>query len=332
MSEENFTFSENQQEPPDLKQGQPVRGIYFVPDEDAARKKKWRKRHPKLFWFFTIMVLFAVFNAAAGAYMVLDERGYFSGPRLGVARLEGMILDSEKMIGWLDYLQHNDSVRGVLLHVNSGGGGVVPSQEIHAAVKRLAAAKPVVAYMSTAAASGGYYVAVAANYIVASPSTLTGSIGVRMDMANMEKLFELIGIKQQSLASGPLKEAGTPFRPLRPDEERYLRGIIGDMYEVFIADVAAGREMELEQVRKLADGRAYTGRQAMRLGLVDELGDSVAALERLNSLAGLETPATEYLDGPASGKSFLKELVSGAVREVVSGIKAVESAAPSFYY
>lgn len=319
----------------DLSGGQLVRGIYFIPDPEAeARRKKWRKRHPKLFWSLIILFLLILVNAGAGVYTMLDEDGAFSGPRLGVARLEGMILDSDKMVGWLDVLQRNDSVKGVLLYINSGGGAVVPSQEIHAAVKRLAGVKPVVAYMSTAAASGGYYAAVAADYIVASPSTLTGSIGVRMEMANMQKLFETIGIGQQSLSSGPMKEAGTPFRPLRPDEEKYLRGIVMDMYEVFVEAVAAGREMELAHVRGLADGRAYTGRQALELGLVDELGDMAAALARLNHMAGLDPMAENHLTGPPPEKktSLLKDLISGAVEDIVDGARAGRRGGAVFYY
>lgn len=318
----------------DFSKGQPVQGIYFIPDPNTLEKqKKWRKRHPKIFWSLIIIMLLVLGNIGGGLYLSLDEEGYFHGPRIGIARLEGMILDSEDMVGWLDYLQHNASVKGVLLHINSGGGAVVPAQEIYAAVKRLATVKPVVAYMSAAAASGGYYVAVGADYIVASPSTLTGSIGVRMELANMQKLFETIGIGQQTLTSGPMKEAGTPFRPLRPDEEKYLRGIIQDMYEVFIEDVAAGREMELADVRSLADGRAYTGRQAFALGLVDELGDMKTALGMLNHMAGLETPASDYLEGPPPDKktSFLKELISGAVKDIVKGVRTGQSA-PLFYY
>lgn len=319
---------------PDLSLGQPVQGIYFIPDPKAAEKnRKWRKRHPKLFWGLIVLLLLVIGNVAAGVYAMLDEDGTFSGPRLGVARLEGVIIDSGKMVNWLELLQKNESVKGVLLYINSGGGGVVPSQEIHAAVKRLSAVKPVVAYMSTAAASGGYYVAVAADHIVASPSTLTGSIGVRMEMANMQKLFETIGIGQQTLSSGPMKEAGTPFRPLRPDEEEYLRGIVMDMYEIFIKEVASGRKMELADVRKLADGRAYTGRQAFELGLVDELGDMATALAMLNQMAGLMPPADEYLTGPPSEKaSFLKDLVSGAVKDLVDGLRAGQPEGPLFYY
>lgn len=334
MTEQNFTFSDGP-EAPDLSKGQPVRGIYFIPDPEAlAKRKKWRKRHPKKFWGLVILFLFIVFNVGAWAYAVLDEKGVFSGPRLGVARIEGIIADSGKLVEWLEVLEKNDSVKGVLLHINSGGGAVVPAQEIHAAVKRLSRSKPVVAYMSTAAASGGYYVAVAADYIVASPSTLTGSIGVRMEMANLQKLFETIGVGRQTLASGPMKEAGTPFRPLRPDEEEYLRGIVMDMYEVFIADVAAGREMELDDVRKLADGRAYTGRQAHELGLVDELGDTVTALTMLNQLAGLTPAAQDYMVGPPleTKTSFLKDLISGAVRDIVDGVRAGQSGGPLFYY
>lgn len=317
---------------PDLSKGQPVQGIYFIPDPEAGRRKKWRKRHPKLFWLIILVLLFVLFNVGAAIYMALDEEGYFSGPRLGIARLEGMILDSAEMVGWLDYLQHNDSVKGVLLYVNSGGGAVVPSQEIFSAVKRLAKVKPVVTYMSTAGASGGYYVAVGSHYIVASPSTLTGSIGVRMDMVNMQKLFDTVGIKQQSLASGALKGAGTPFRPMRPDEEAYLRSVVNDMYEVFIADVAAGRKLKLEEVRALADGRAYTGRQAKELGLIDSLGDLKTALGVLNQRCGLTEPAQDYLDGPPDNESFLGKLLGKAVNDLVKGLRVEQSNGPAFYY
>lgn len=317
----------------DLEQGVPVQGVYFFPDPDEiARRKKWRKRHPKLFWGLILFGLFFIFNIFGSVYMALDEEGHFSGPRIGVARIEGMILDSADIVAWLDYLQHNNSVHGVLLYINSGGGAVVPSQEIHAAVARLAADKPVVAYMSTAAASGGYYAAVAADYIVASPSTLTGSIGVRMELANMQKLFETIGVGQQTLSSGPMKEAGTPFRPLRPDEEEYLQSIVQDMYEVFIADVAAGRKMPVEDVRGIADGRAYTGRQAFNLGLIDELGDSVAALDRLHEFAGLDQRVNEYLDGPQKKESFMQNMISGAIGDALKEVNAARPNSPMFYY
>lgn len=307
----------------------PAAAAFFSQEK---RKKSWRKRHPFLFWVLFILILLILLNACGLLFKYLDDRGVFSGPRLGMIRVQGMILDSRPVLEWTERLRKDPSVHGVLLYINSPGGAVVPSQEIHAAIKRLAASKPVVVYMSSAAASGGYYIAVAGDHIVASPSTLTGSIGVRMEMAEMKELFDTLGIHPQSLASGALKEAGTPFRPMREDERDYLQGIVQDMYECFIEDVAQGRKMSLEQVRALADGRAYTGRQAKELGLVDEVGDSARAWQALIARAKLKEAPREYLDGPPKESSLLRELLTGALLQLEDASARAKNPMPGFYY
>ncbi|MDR2051450.1 MAG: signal peptide peptidase SppA [Deltaproteobacteria bacterium] len=317
---------------PDLSKARPLAGVYFLP-EDALPPKKWKQRHPWLFRFALLCFCGGLFALGSAIYKFVSGRAALATERLGVVRIEGMILESGDTVAWIDSLRSDGSVRGVLLRINSPGGAVVPAQEIHSAVKRLAAVKPVVVSMGLAAASGGYYVAVAAPYIMASPSTITGSIGVRMDLLNMQGLADLIGIKAQTLSSGPLKEAGSPYRPLRPDEREYLQAMIQDMYEVFVEYVANGREMDPAEVRLLADGRAYTGRQALALGLVDELGDYGAALDKLAAMSGLKKVPSqeELLVGPPSGRFWLLDLLESSVLPAL-GLGRTGASLPGFYY
>lgn len=300
--------------------------------ELARPQKGWIRRHPILFFLLLLFGLFLLLNIVGGLVAYFSSQGSFAGTRLGVVRVEGMILNSEPVLKWCKQLEDDPSVRGVLVFVNSPGGAVVPSQEIYSGLRRLAAKKPVITYMSSTAASGGYYVGMAGQYIVASPSTLTGSIGVRMELTEMKDMFDFLGIHSQSLASGDMKEAGTPFRPMRDDERAYLQGIVQDMHDCFVEDVAAARRLPLDKVRSLADGRAYTGRQALGLGLVDELGDSNLAWEILKKRSGLEGEPDEYLDGPPKEKSWLWSLLSASLAEL-DRFRA-ESTRPSFgfYY
>jgi protease-4 len=318
---------------PDWSKARPLAGVYFLP-EDALPPKKWKQRHP---WFFRLALLCfcgVLLTLGVAIYKFASGRAALSAERLGVVRIEGMILESRDTVAWIDSLRVDGSVRGVLLRINSPGGAVVPAQEIYSAVKRLAEVKPVVVSMGLAAASGGYYVAVAAPYIMASPSTITGSIGVRMDLMNMQGLTDFIGIKPQTLSSGPLKEAGSPYRPLRPDEKEYLQGIIQDMYEVFVEYVANGREMDPAEVRRLADGRAYTGRQALALGLVDELGDYGAALDKLAGMSGLKKVPSreELLVGPPSAQSWLLDFLESSILPRLGLGHTGNNALPGFYY
>jgi protease-4 len=234
--------------------------------------------------------------AQGGGGDALDE----SGDKLAVVRIEGIIDDSEDATGWINTLRGDDSVLGVLVRVNCPGGAVAPSQEIFSALRRLAEAKPVVASMASVAASGGYYVSAPADLIVANPSTLTGSIGVIMELANLEGLFDKLGIKRQALTSGKLKDAGSPFRAMTSDDRAYLNALLTDIHEQFLADVASARGMEIEALRPIADGRALTGNQALEAGLVDRLGGYDDALEELRAMcnAPADIPVVEQPEEP----------------------------------
>jgi protease-4 len=238
----------------------------------------------------------------------MDKGLSVSGEKFGVVRVEGVILDSRKVNEWMRKLREDSSVLGVLLRVNSPGGAVAPAQEIYMGVKRLAEVKPVVVSMSSVAASGGYYVSAPAHKIVANPATITGSIGVKMELSNVQELMQKIGISHQSLVSGDFKDAGSPFKPMTDEERDYLKGVVMDLHRQFVHDVAEGRKMDLESVLEVADGRIFTGKKAERLGLVDELGDTESAFSMLKEMCQVKEDLP-IVEGPKEEKPLLRELL-----------------------
>ena len=272
----------------------------------------FRKRRPKLFYTLVLLGALLLVWVILAVWSALDARGVFSGPRLGLVRVEGFIGNAERSVEWIEKLRKNPSVAGVLLRVDSPGGAVTPSQEIHMALKRLAETKPVVVSMGTVAASGGYYIAVAGNEIFASPSTLTGSIGVRLQVTNVQGLMERIGVSSESLTTGKFKASGSPFRELTPDERAYLQTLLDDMQAEFVDAVAFGRNLSRETILPLADGRVFTGRQALELKLVDALGDREAALARLAVLCKLQDEP-EILKEPEKSKAWWRVLLEAAL-------------------
>ena len=190
----------------------------------------------------------------------------------------------------LELATDDDSVKAVLLEVNSPGGGITASDTVHHVIAEFKkeTGKPVVAYFADVAASGGYYISAGADKIIAHPSTVTGSIGAIIGLMNFEGLFEKIGLKDITIKSAPLKDMGSPTRPMTPEEEEIFRGILTSVHDRFVQVVAEGRKnLTIDQVRKLADGRVYTGQQAKELGLVDGLGYREDAFETAKEMAGI---------------------------------------------
>lgn len=210
--------------------------------------------------------------------------------RVALIRVEGVILDAQATIGELKQYSENPLVKAIVLRIDSPGGGVVPSQEIHDAVKRVKnkSNKAVIASMGTVAASGGYYIAAATDRIIANPGTLTGSIGVIMEMANFEGLLKKIGVEGVVIKSGRFKDVGSPLRKMSDEERKLLQSVMDDVHHQFIQAVADGRSLELSDVEPLADGRIFTGRQAKEARLVDELGDLDDAIHIAADIAGME--------------------------------------------
>jgi protease-4 len=210
--------------------------------------------------------------------------------RIALIRVEGVILDAQTTIGDLKRFSENPLVKAIVLRIDSPGGGVVPSQEIHDAVKRVKnkSNKAIIASMGTVAASGGYYIAAATDRIIANPGTLTGSIGVIMEMANVEGLLKKVGVEGIVIKSGRFKDAGSPLRRMNEEERKLMQSVMDDVHQQFIQAVAEGRSLEMSEVQPLADGRIFTGRQAKEARLVDELGDLDDAIHLAADIVGIE--------------------------------------------
>jgi protease-4 len=213
------------------------------------------------------------------------------GPQVAIVELEGMILDVEDLVADLKRHRENPLVRAVVVRINSPGGVVGPTQEVHQALLRVREAKkPVVASLGAIAASGGYYIAVAADQIYANPGTLTGSIGVIMQMANFGPLLKKVGVDYVVVKAGEFKDVGNLSRPMTPEERRVLQTLLDDVHAQFIQAVADGRKLEVGEVRRFADGRIFSGQQAKDLGMVDTLGSLEDAVNRAAVMAGLPVP------------------------------------------
>ncbi len=238
------------------------------------------RRHPILRGLLRWLVL-APIAVAVVALVVAKLAGVDTGPSwtlgksLGVVEVRGVINnDLTDVLEALDGFRRNDHIVGIVVRIDSPGGAVTPAQEVYDAIWRVRreTTKPVVASLGNVAASAGYYIASAANVIVSDPGTLTGSIGALMEIPQLGPLADKLGVGQEIIKSGPLKAAGNPLRPLTDEERALLQGIVDDTLQQFIEAVASGRGLEVDQIRALADGRTFSGKQALAVGLVDKLG------------------------------------------------------------
>ncbi|CAO0820402.1 protease IV [Desulfarculales bacterium] len=235
-----------------------------------------------------ILLVVAVF---ALAFLLLGRSAPqpLFGNKLGVVEIKGVIADARPALEALKEFQRDDAVRAVVLRVDSPGGSVGPSQEIFREVTRTAEVKPVVCSMGAVAASGGYYVSAPCSKIVANPGTITGSIGVISTFPNLEGLFEKLGLKMQTIKTGPLKGAGSPDHPLSEEERAMLGRMTQDIYDQFLNDVVTSRKLKDEAVKAISESGIFSGRQALELGLVDQLGnfnDAVDLAAKLGGVAG----------------------------------------------
>lgn len=209
------------------------------------------------------------------------------GKAIGLVEISGPIISSDEAVRVIKKYRDNSSIKALVVRVDSPGGGVSASQEIFQAILSARDRKPVVCSMGETAASGGYYVACACDSIVANPGTLTGSIGVILSYVVMEELFKKIGIGYEVVKAGEVKDVGSPFRQMTPKERTMLQATINDIHLQFMEAVAEGREMPLDSVRLIADGRLLSGRQAWEAGLVDRLGTMEDAVEMAGLMAGI---------------------------------------------
>ncbi len=237
-----------------------------------------------------VAFLVVLFFVGLSTALVFWGKGTFvtTGERVGVVEINGLLSDSRTIIKHLDKYRDDDNIKAIVLRINSPGGPVGPAQEVLREVEKIRAKKKIVASLGTVAASGGYYVASGANLIMANRGTVTGSIGVIMQFANAESLGKKIGVDFFNLKAGRFKDAGSPFRPMTPEDKAYLQGVLDDIYQQFLSDVARNRKIPLPQMKTLAEGRVYSGEEAKRVGLVDEFGNLTDAIERAGRLGGIK--------------------------------------------
>ncbi len=241
------------------------------------------------------LILFAVLltiTVIISLVFALLHRNLPIGDKVALIRIEGPILDSKETIDeLLDYVK-DLSVKAVVLRVDSPGGAVAPSQEIYEEVRKAVAKKPIVVSMGSVAASGGYYIASPATRIVANPGTLTGSIGVIMEIPNVEGLMSKIGVKTEVIKSGKHKDIASVFRGINKEDREILQTVLDNVHNQFIQAVAEGRKMLPDDVQRIADGRVFTGEQALKAGLIDELGNLEDAVKVAAKLSGIKGEPT----------------------------------------
>jgi len=254
------------------------------------------KRNPVLIVFVTAAALGVLFFIVVSLASLLsgNKRTKTTLPMVGadkvaLVKVEGMLISSALIVEELNDYAEDPSIKAIVIRIDSPGGGVVVSQEIYNAVKNAKKeGKKVVASMGTVAASGGYYVAAAADKIIANPGTLTGSLGVKMEFANIEKLLDKIGVKGQVVKAGEYKDIGSPFRDMTVQEKKLLQDVIDDVHGQFIEAIVEGRKLPIADVKAIADGRIFTGRQALNLKLVDQMGDLTDSIKVAGTLAGIK--------------------------------------------
>lgn len=231
-------------------------------------------------------ILFYAPKGIGGKSSAGGSGALFGADSVAVLELNGVIMDSKKILKKLKALDEDSEVKAVVLRLNSPGGAVAPSQEIYQAVKNFS--KPVVSSMGSVAASGAYYVACGTKKIFANPGTITGSIGVIMEFANLSKLYEWAKVQRYSIKTGKYKDAGAEYRELTPEERGLFQNMVDDVLSQFKEAVSSGRKMTLPEVTAIADGRIFSGNQAKKAKLVDELGSLQDAANEAAKLAGIK--------------------------------------------
>ena len=289
------------------------------------------KKNPVLIVLLTAAVLGGIFFVVLFLTSSLSSRrtaaalSVIGTDRVAMVKIEGILISSEHVVEELNDYADDSSVKAIVIRIDSPGGGVVVSQEIYNAVKNAKKeGKKIIVSMGSVAASGGYYVAAAADKIVANPGTLTGSIGVKMEFANLEKLLEKIGVKGMVVKAGEFKDIGSPYRDMTAQEKKLLQDVIDDVHNQFIKAVAEGRNLPEADVRAIADGRIFTGQQALALKLVDQMGDLADSIRLAGSLAGIKgrpkvvekkkkIPFLEYLKEESA--TWVADVIQNGIRK-----------------
>lgn len=237
--------------------------------------------------FFCILAALLTVVMLAGCFG-FKKSAFSVGDKVALIEIKGMIMEPDDVIEDFEDARKESNYKAVVVRVDSPGGTVAASQEIFREIKRLAGEKPVVISMGDVAASGGYYVSAGGSKIFANEGTITGSIGVRLELMNAAQLFKLMRLEPETLKSGKFKDLGSVYRAMSPEERKILQDFLTELHDQFKKDVGESRGLELSYINELADGRVFTGQKAKELGLVDEIGGLVEASKEAAKMAGIK--------------------------------------------
>ena len=287
------------------------------PGASSGSSSKW-------FWgiflslFILGMVLVAVSFFVFASALKRDGGEYVTGGRgdkIAIVELNDVIVSSEKTVEQIKRFREDKSIKAIILRVNTPGGGVAASQEIYEEVKRTRdSGKIIVVSMGSIAASGGYYIAMGSSLIIANPGTLTGSIGVIAQFMSIKDLADKLGITQTTIKSGNLKDAGSPFRQMNDTDKAYFQDVVDNSFSQFLDVVARERKMDMETLKKYANGRVFTGLQAKEYGLIDSLGTFEDAIRITSKMAGIE--GEPRIVREKKKFSFFEELLGSKIEDV----------------
>jgi len=282
-------------------------------------------------FFLFVMVVFALVYVALHTSQRASLGSAF-GDKIAVVDLEGVIISPTTVVDELKQFADDDSVKAIILHVNSPGGGVAASEEIYRQVKRIRddKKKRIVASIETVGASGAYYVSSATNKIYADEGSIVGSIGVISEWVNYEDLLKWARLKQITMKAGEFKDTGNPARELTPAEKAYLQSLIDNMHTQFIRAVADGRHMKMDDVRTMANGKVWTGQQAMALKMIDQIGDFQGVVKETAKAVGIRGEPT--LVRPERERKTVLDLLFGDVSEWLPSREKLLEDHIGFYY
>lgn len=310
-----------------------------LPPYDVPPPPPRRKSRVGMFFFgafsgcllvVAAIMIFGLLFALAG-----EDTSEFNlaAAKVAIVPIEGEIVDSRDTIEMIHRYTENKTVRALVIRINSPGGAIAPSQEIYSAIRhaRKTSGKPIVASFDSVAASGGFYIASACDRIVANPGSITGSIGVILQWFDMKDLVQWAKLKPETITSGALKDAGSPYRELTPAERQYFQSLVTQLHAQFVRDVAEGRKGKISaaEVAKLADGRVFTGEEALRLKLVDEIGSLDDAVRTAGKMGGIEGEPAKIWPRRREG-SLLELLTSGDAEALLERVAARRI--PQFLY
>ena len=281
------------------------------------------RKHPIIYGLLLILVIGVVFFIVTYfvAFLTGEERVISSKDKVGVVMIKGVLNEAKEINDQFEEYDRDDDIKAIVIRIDSPGGSVVPAQEIYDKILEVKKNKKVVVSMGSVTASGGYYIASAAEKIVANPGTITGSIGVIAQFPQMRELFEKIGLKSTVIKSGKYKDTGSPTREMTSDEKLLIQGVVDDIYDQFVEVISLNRKKPKAEIAAIADGRIFTGRQALSLGLIDYLGNMEYTINLAAQLSGIEGKP-EVVYPKKKRKGIISYIFQETMRTVVEELRS----------